>query len=227
MPACTNAPETDLAAYGRADENGHIRISSSAQGDWKRKKKSPKKTGADRAASRERAQEKRKYIKQYQEVAWLNEKDGTVLKEDLNSLVDPLSMKLTALEKEPPQRKKFTSKDAHDLACKIQSGAQRGEQMRREVASFAEVALEKKAAEVFANIIVQRILNPKAAKTTAGCHAPPKKVRQNFARAFVAKDWTDELLQKISVNTVLAAIGDTWIRQLEEGLSCFLQHVNV
>ena len=150
-----------------------------------------------------------------------------MLKEDLNSLVDTLSMKLTALEKEPPQRKKCTSKDAHDLACKIQSGAQRGEQMRREVASFAEVALEKKAAEVFADIIVQRILNPKAAKTTAGCHAPPKKVRQNFARAFVAKDWTDELLQKISVNTVLAAIGDTWIRQLEEALSCFLQHVNV
>ena len=55
----------------------------------------------------------------------------------------------------------------------------------------------------------------------------PKKVVEYFARAFVAKDWTDELLQKISVNTVLAAIGDTWIRQLEEGLGCFLQHVNV
>ena len=107
------------------------------------------------------------------------------------------------------------------LPAKIQSGAQRGEQMRREVASFAEVALEKTAAVVFANIIVQRILNPKEAKGTAGCHAPPKKFQHDFARAFVAKGWTDELLQKVSVNTVLAAIGDTWIRRQEEGLSCF------
>ena len=189
----------------------------------KRKKKLPKR----KAASRERAEEKQKYIKQCQAIAWLNEKEETVLKQDLNSLVDPLIMKLTAMEEKPLQRKKYTSNDAHDLACKIQSGAQRGEQMRREVASFAEVALEKNAAEVFADIIVQRILNPKAAKTTAGCHAPPKKVRQKFAKAFVAKDWTDELLKKITENTVLAAIGDTWIRQLEEGLSCFLQHVNV
>ena len=189
----------------------------------KRKKKLPKR----KAASRERAEEKHKYIKQCQAIAWLNEKEETVLKQDLNSLVDPLIMKLTAMEEKPLQRKKYNSNDAHDLACKIQSGAQRGEQMRREVASFAEVALEKKAAEVFANIIVQRILNPNAAKTTAGCHAPPKKVRQKFAKAFVTKDWTDELLKKITENTVLAAIGDTWIRQLEEGLSCFLQHVNV
>ena len=109
-----------------------------------------------------------------------------------------------------------------DLAVQIQSGAQRGEQMRREVESFAEGALAKTAAVVFADIIVQRILNPKAAQGTVGCHAPPKKVRQDFARAFVAEGWTDKLLQKVSLNTVLAAIGDTWIRQLEEGLSCFL-----
>ena len=49
-----------------------------------------------------------------------------------------------------------------DLAVQIQSGAQRGEQMRREVESFAEGTLAKTAAVVFADIIVQRILNPKA-----------------------------------------------------------------
>ena len=45
-----------------------------------------------------------------------------------------------------------------DLAIQIQSGAQRGEQMRREVESFAEGTLAKTAAVVFADIIVQRIL---------------------------------------------------------------------
>ena len=49
-----------------------------------------------------------------------------------------------------------------DLAVQIQSGTQRGEQMRREVESFAEGPLAKTAAVVFADIIVQRILNPKA-----------------------------------------------------------------
>ena len=98
--------------------------------------------------------------------------------------------------------------------------------MRREVESFAEGALQKTAAMVFADIIVKRILNPKAAKETTACHEAPKKIRQEFAKAFVAKDWTDKLLQKVSMKTVLAAIRDTWNRQLERELICFLQQDN-
>ena len=127
----------------------------------KSKKQHSKQTGAQRKASRQEAEEKKRYMQQCEEVDRLNKVHRTVVTQDLNPLVAAICKKLTELKKKP-QKRKNPSPAERDLALQIQSGTQRGEQMRREVASFAEGALAKTAAVVFADIIVQRILNPKA-----------------------------------------------------------------
>ena len=127
----------------------------------KSKKQHSKQTGAQRKASRQEAEEKKRYMQQCEEVDRLNKVHRTVVTQDLNPLVAAICKKLTELEKKP-QKRKNPSPAEQDLALQIQSGAQRGEQMRREVESFAEGTLAKTAAVVFADIIVQRILNPKA-----------------------------------------------------------------
>ena len=124
----------------------------------------------------------------------------------MEPLVAALRRRLRALEKKPWRRNDPPSQVAQDLACQIQSGAQRGEQLRREVANFAEGTMGETAAVTFANTLIRRILNPMATKGTTGCHEPPNEFWQDFARAFVARGWTDKLLRRINLNTVFAAM---------------------
>ena len=142
------------------------------------------------------------------EVDRLNKEEGTVVTRNLDEFVTELSQSLKSLDKHAKRCNKYhgPSKLEQELAIQIQSGAQRGEKMRREVQRFAEGTMEKTAAEVFANAILQRILNPMTVKEHFGGRAPRITSSERFANAFIDHDWRDELLTKVKLNTVLAAM---------------------
>lgn len=91
------------------------------------------------------------------------------------------------------------------LACNVAAGAQRGEQMRREVAGFVNglaVGVVAPDAEAFADGLARRLL----AGGDAPCDiAAARAVYGGLAKAFCAHDWNDPLLVRVKVRAVLAA----------------------
>ena len=94
---------------------------------------------------------------------------------------------------------------ALELAAHIAGGKQRGEQIRREVASFVQSLAAEFVApdnDHFSGALLVTLLTGKRHECDEGA---AEQVYGHFADAFMKHVWSDRLLQKVGRRTVLAA----------------------
>ncbi len=193
----------DQAAVESADPRQEM-----SQGALRRRQRREKQQRArqQRAETKELAEDE-EFLRMARQVERLKKEEGTVVNQDLESLTEDLQVALDKFYPEESSRipeKHRGNPQALELVAHIAGGAQRGEQMRRELASFiSSLAADVVApdAETFPGALLETLL--------AGTHhecdlSAAGQVYGPFADAFRAHSWSDHLMRRVGRRAILA-----------------------